>query len=661
MKRCPDCRRDYFDDSLLYCLDDGSALLEGPGSVEEMPTAVFRERSSEDAIATALLPANTGETGAATSAMTGKSGPKYKYLGIGALAVLVIAGALIAYYQLRGKGTQEDRDSRTISIERLTTNGRATSTAISPDGKYVIYGVDEGGKDSLWLRQVATSSNIQIFPAEEDVFYWGLTFTPDSTYVNFIKAEFEKNKAWGLSQMAIIGGSQKELMTGIEGPISYSPDGSQFAFIRDEFPTDQQSSLMVANADGSGERVLASRTSPETFPARQIGPAWSPDGKTIACIIADQSTLINKMDVVEVSVADGSVKPVTTQEWKYISQIAWLKDKSGLLVAGSDRASSSYTSQIWYFSYPTGKARRVTTDFLDYRSLSLTADSNLLVTVQSSSIANIWTADGDINRPVQIRSGGNNEEGMGGLSVMPDGRILFSSRAAGNDDIWIMNADGSSPRPLTNGMGSNIHPAASRDGQYVVFTSLRDSRVNIWRMRPDGSSPVQLTSGGGDYRADISPDSRWVVYVSETNGNSYLWKVPIEGGEPVRVIDGFVANPRVSPDGKWIVCGWRKDHASTWRYAVVPFEGGQPVKVFDLIGNRSRFHWAPDSKSLYYLRDTQGGVTNIWNLPLPEGEPRQVTDYKTESIHEVAWSADGKKLVMSKGTNTSDVVMLRGF
>src|SRR5687767_13589222 len=41
MKRCPECRRDYYDDSLLYCLDDGSALLEGPGSVVGPVTAVF--------------------------------------------------------------------------------------------------------------------------------------------------------------------------------------------------------------------------------------------------------------------------------------------------------------------------------------------------------------------------------------------------------------------------------------------------------------------------------------------------------------------------------------------------------------------------------------------------------------------------------------------
>ena len=39
MKRCPECRRDYYDDSLLYCLDDGSALLDGPASADEPATA----------------------------------------------------------------------------------------------------------------------------------------------------------------------------------------------------------------------------------------------------------------------------------------------------------------------------------------------------------------------------------------------------------------------------------------------------------------------------------------------------------------------------------------------------------------------------------------------------------------------------------------------
>ena len=40
MKRCPECRRDYYDDSLIYCLDDGNALLEGPASGQSVPPAV---------------------------------------------------------------------------------------------------------------------------------------------------------------------------------------------------------------------------------------------------------------------------------------------------------------------------------------------------------------------------------------------------------------------------------------------------------------------------------------------------------------------------------------------------------------------------------------------------------------------------------------------
>ena len=43
MKRCPECRRDYYDDTLLYCLDDGNALLEGPASADEPATAILSE------------------------------------------------------------------------------------------------------------------------------------------------------------------------------------------------------------------------------------------------------------------------------------------------------------------------------------------------------------------------------------------------------------------------------------------------------------------------------------------------------------------------------------------------------------------------------------------------------------------------------------------
>ena len=195
MKRCPDCRRDYYDDSLLYCLDDGAALLEGPSSGNERTTAFLPVTSFEESPTITLGP--TSSDPASTSPVVAAR-PRGRGLWIfAALGAVVLAVVGFGVYNFSRK-----QAARTVTgplqIERLTTNGQATSAAISPDGKYVIYGQDEGGKDSLWLRQVATGSNVQIFPAEEDAFYWGLAFSPDSNFINFIRAEFEKNVEWGL-------------------------------------------------------------------------------------------------------------------------------------------------------------------------------------------------------------------------------------------------------------------------------------------------------------------------------------------------------------------------------------------------------------------------------------------------------------------------------
>jgi Tol biopolymer transport system component len=663
MKRCPDCRRDYYDDSLLYCLDDGAALLEGPSSGNERTTAFLPVTSFEESPTITLGPKSSDP--ASTSPVVAAR-PRGRGLWIfAALGAVVLAVVGFGVYNFSRK-----QAARTVTgplqIERLTTNGQATSAAISPDGKYVIYGQDEGGKDSLWLRQVATGSNVQIFPAEEDAFYWGLAFSPDSNFINFIRAEFEKNVEWGLEQMPVLGGAQKRLVNA-EGGISYSPDGKQFAFTRDEFPTDAETSLMVANADGSGERAVASRRKPEVFRTRRVAPAWSPDGKTIAAIVSDESTLVQNPQVMEFDVTGGSGRLVKTQDWNFIGAIAWTADKSGLLVLGAAKASSSYEGQIWYFSYPDGEARRITTDLNNYNGLSLNADATTLVSVQSSELSNIWSVpDGDSSKAVQVRSGGTNQDGIEGLALAPDGKIVFRSKSSGRDDLWIMGADGSSPKQLTavsgtNKTGANVLPFVSPDGRYIVYTAERDGLVNIWRMGIDGSSPTQLTKGNGDYQPSVSPDSRWVIYTAEAGGNSYLMKVSIDGGEPKKLREEFVRRAAVSPDGKWIASAYRKDSNSTWRYAVIPFDGGEPAKVFDLIGNKGIFRWSADSRSLYYLRDTKGGVTNIWTYDPEKGESKQVTDFKTETIYDFAWSRDGKQLVLSRGTVTSDVVLIKNF
>ncbi len=661
MKRCPECRRDYYDDTLLYCLDDGNALLEGPAtasSADEPATAIL---SGPGAVETGFPPSESPTVQLQTPATAGGSErSKRRLVAVATIGlVLVIGGIGFVAYKFWAR---VDKPLQAMKIERLTTNGKSTAAAISPDGKYVVYSLDEGGQRSLWVRQVTASSNVQIIPPAEDVYYWGLTFSPDSNNINFVKVQFEKNVAWSLYQMPVLGGTQKKLITHAEGGVSYSPDGKQFAFVREEYPSAEESSLLIANADGTEERIVASRKTPERFPSRETAPAWSPDGKTIACIVSDETKGVGRSHVVEVSVADGTSKTVVTKEWEDIFQIAWLPEEGGLLVLGVEKGAVNYAGQIWRFSYPEGEARRITADFNNYSSLSLPSDSNALVTVQSNTISNIWlAANRDAGRAVQIKSGGNNLEGIYGLAWTPDGRIVYDSLASGAPDIWIMKADGTGQKPLTVDAGANLNPKITPDGRYIVFMSLRNDQANIWRMNLDGSDPQQLTNGNNDWDPAVTPDSRWVIYTAKISGMPYLWKVSIDGGDAAQLTDKYTNSPEVSPDGKWIVCSYREDVNSTWRYAIVPFDGGEPSKVFDLLGKKGNFRWSPDAHSLNYLRDTQGGVTNIWSLPLDDKPPKQLTDFKTDQIYNFAWSQDGKQLILARGTTTSDVVLIKDF
>jgi Tol biopolymer transport system component len=648
MKRCSKCGQNYTDETLNFCLDDGTALVDGSSSMDE-PATVRLPDSSESRTGAFAEPGSAAKT----------SGHRTKWLAVPVVVILTLIGAGV--YKFWPESTR--LSTQAIKIERLTTNGRSVNAAISPDGKFYVYTVDEGGKDSLWVRQLAASRDIQIIPAEEDVYYWGLTFTPDSNYINFAKVQFEKNVNWTLFQMPVLGGTQKMLIDDADGGVSYSPDGKQFAFFRPGHPNPGEDSLLVANAaDGTGARIVATLKPPQTFLTRGRSPAWSPHGDTIACMIRDESVLSGSDRVVEISLADGTIEPVSTQEWNELYSVAWLPEKRGLVVLGSERSNKSFAAQIWRFSYPDGQPQRITTDLNDYRSLALTSDANSLVTVRSNTISNIWVApNGDASHASQIRSGGNNSEGQDALSMTPDGRVVFGSTAGGAWDIWIMNADGSDTKQLTADAGENVHATVTPDGRYIVFTSFRNEQVNIWRMGLDGSGPIQLTQGRSNHSPSISPDSRWVIYTDESSVNPYLTKVSIDGGETVRVVDNYSQIAEVSPDGKWIICLYRKDDNSTWRYAVLPFEGGEPVKVFDLIGKNGDFRWSQDSRSVYYPRDGQGGVTNIWNLPLDDKPPKQVTEFKTEKIFSFAFSRDGKQMVLSRGTTTSDVVLIKDF
>jgi Tol biopolymer transport system component/DNA-binding winged helix-turn-helix (wHTH) protein len=596
---------------------------------------------------------------------------RHKRRAIAALAAsaVALAGITFGLYKLIDQNRSVSNPSaafQKMKMTKLTSTGKVTHAAISPDGKYLVHVVEHAGQQSLWLRQVATTSDKEIVPPS-DYEYGGLTFSHDGNYVYYTGGR--KSQEYGeLYRMSILGGAASKLIEDIDSPVTLSPDGKQLAFVRG-YPGEDEFALIVANADGTGEQRLAVRK--VRFFVTPGGPAWSPDGKRLAWVNdSDAGGLI----VLVVSVEDGAQTFLTAQRWSQIGRLAWLSDGSGLIMTATEQGSASFccgpsparsAQQVWYLSYPGGEPRRITTDVSDYQDVNLTADSNVLVAVRSEQLSNIWTttAGADENRAILVTR--NNTDGLGGISWSPDGEVVYVSSMSGNEDIWIMDADGKNLRQLTVDARNNNHPAVSSDGRYVAFVSDRTGHEDVWRMEINGGNARQLTDNGGS-RPNYSPDGRWVVYASgDAAGQSRISKLSVDGGNPIQLTNHTSGRPSISPDGKQIVCGYFDDsdeQNSRWKYAIIPFEGGEPVKMFEIpptVPFSSRFIWSPDG-TLTYI-DQHNGVSNIWSQPVDGSPPKQLTNFKSGRIFEFAWSFDGKWLALARGTVSSDVVMIRDF
>jgi Tol biopolymer transport system component len=116
-----------------------------------------------------------------------------------------------------------------------------------------------------------------------------------------------------------------------------------------------------------------------------------------------------------------------------------------------------------------------------------------------------------------------------GPTYSPDGRqIAFGSSRDGNFEIYVMNADGSNARRLTNSPALDVRPAWSPDGKRIAFTSNRDGNYEIYVMNADGSEPRRITHHAerDDY-AVWHPDGRHLAMVSERNGRFDLYVLEV--------------------------------------------------------------------------------------------------------------------------------------
>ncbi len=385
------------DDSLVQCLKDIRHALDDKAQafIKTVPRRgyIFEKEVSEDGAAiyteettgVHLVIEETVEDGHSDAA-TRRHGDKQllaasprRPVGTAVLlaaASLVLLGGigygLFAYYF-----RPPVSPFKSVGIKLLTTDGKAQSAAVSPDGKYIVYTIKDDGRQSLWVRQVAAVNNLQIV-APADVEYNGLTFSPDGNFIYYVQGDV-------LYQTATFGGSTRKLREGVSTKVTFSPDGKRIAFVRLGMGDGKGSRLVLANSDGTGdEQILARRNPPEAF--GENGCAWSPDGETIVCAGGDNA-LFGQQFPIAVRLTDGSQKPLTKKRWNLLGQSAWLADGSGFLMSAWDSLNSD--SQLWHVSFPGGVPVRIYNDLNGYGDLSLTANSETLVVIQRQMQLNI--------------------------------------------------------------------------------------------------------------------------------------------------------------------------------------------------------------------------------------------------------------------------------
>lgn len=236
----------------------------------------------------------------------------------------------------------------------------------------------------------------------------------------------------------------------------------------------------------------------------------------------------------------------------------------------------------------------------------------------------------------------------------PDGkRIAFVGYRGDDTQIYIVNADGGSPRPLTAGPGRAASPAWSPDGGQIVFTATRNGVSQIAVMRPDGSQRRDLAPSPRDQRAPAwSPDGHLIAFLFRTERGYFGLYVIGADGRNLRQVP--TPSPGIEPEVKEFT--WLPDGRLAYVNRSGPAQDGLTVTAVSGAGRRylgggSSPAWAPDGRRLAFVA-SHSGAAQIYVQSSPEEKAVRVTAHGLTSVRPV-WSPDSRQIAflsLERGT-----------
>jgi Tol biopolymer transport system component len=557
------------------------------------------------------------------------------------IPVLMVAGvAVIALAVALSLGKKPERPEFGRQVQFTHDAGLEFEAALSPDGKFVAYVVNDSGAFRLMVRQIDGGEAVTISSAFR--FPSAPQWSPDGSRILFLSER-------GIEVIPSLGGRSQLLVPRnsrlILVPGSWASTGSEFVYARAD-------SILIRGADGTSRLVTEARE-PHSL-------AWSPNGKWIAFVsgnreyripgIAYGNTAPSRLMLVPA--AGGTAQEASLGEAQNLSP-AWLSDRTLLFISSRDGARDVYSLSLGNDGKPGSTASRITTG-LNAILLSLSPASRKVVYTVYEERSNVWSIPADaaaplsISQATQVTTGNQTIERF---SVSPDGRhMVYDSDRSGNSDLYLLNLATGETDQLISDSIAQFAPTWSPDGQEIAYHAIINGVRQIFLMG-EGGNPTQITNGTDDLRTPIWAGNGRALYVgTNVPNNGYVARMDRQEdgtwGPGRRVFRAGSA----SPDERLVFTGriiMTMDGTDTLRQVV-------PATVPTVRNG----NWSRDGAKVYYLAgDASDRTTEIWSVTVPGWTPRLHVrfDDPARPWHRFGFQVHGNRIYLTLGERESDI------
>jgi serine/threonine protein kinase/Tol biopolymer transport system component len=589
----------------------------------------------------------TGSTRGSVAAKRASPRPSRARLFLAVAAVAALAGVSVAVWLFMQSRPASPDWARATRVQLTDQPGTEYFPTLAPDGSSFVYASRAGGNWDLFLQRVGGKNATPLTPGTPSN-ETQPAFSPNGDRIAFRSSR----EPAGIYVMEATGENARLVIAEGSHP-SWSPDGKEivYSIVGQEAPytrTTTPSALWIVSLETGAKRLLTQSDA--------VQPSWSPRGHRIAFWFNPPN--VGRSVVATVASGGGDVSVVTkdvSTNWNPV----WSPDGRFLYFA-SDRSGNM---SFWRVAIEEetgrvlGEPEAVSTPSSYSRHLSFSRDGTRLLYVQTSERSNVRAVgfnpkdEKAVGEPFWVTRG---DRLISRPELSPDGkRFVVRVARRSQDDIAVVDRDGTNWRDLTNDEFFDRYPRWSPDGRRIAFASDRGGSYEIWTLDPEGAGLRQLTQGSerGASFPLWSPDGRQLLF-QHNSLNAIIdsdkdWTqqtarpLPTPEGEAVFVAWDW------SPDGGKLAVTFVRPHLGVGYYSLAE-------RRYEKVADAGSFPaWLSDGRRLVYSAEGKAYIADIVTKRV-----REIFDAGEERIRSVGIAKDDRLLYFTIYESESDIWLL---